>query len=207
MKPIDKMPVWETLRRLNMLIRFRELGSDYFGNTEMGFMHTLSENEIALQARSEMNLLLQSVHDSVILAGITPVLTWNPQAGYVRHFDVLAELFELNSLGIEPRRVEDILTRAIGVYQDDLPKARIRTLNPLFWLFLLLEFLVSIPFRLLGAAGFSRSRMESSFLGRLFKAALYLITALVGCTWTVVQILDKLGHLDLAKRLFDKLLR
>jgi len=57
---------------------------------------------------------------------------------------------------------------------------------------LILNYLVSLPFKILGEVGFNQKKMENSFVGKLTKALFYLVTLLAG----LLTILEKLGYLS-----------
>lgn len=100
---------------------------------------------------------------------------------------------------VKPVEVVDFIDRAIGVYTSDRANSIIRTLNPFFWLILILEIVVRSPFYVLRVAGFNQKKMEESFLGRLTKG----VIALAGLAFTVVQIAEKLGYIDNIKKLIS----
>jgi len=56
---------------------------------------------------------------------------------------------------------------------------------------------MSIPFYILGKVGFNQDKLEQSFLGKLIKGLLYLITVFAA----LLTVLEKLGYLEWFKKL------
>ncbi|KCZ88533.1 hypothetical protein HJA_09199 [Hyphomonas jannaschiana VP2] len=83
--------------------------------------------------------------------------------------DPIANLFRLYRYQMDPHFVTDAVEAAVGVYDRDFLSALIRTLNPLWWAWKLVGWLASLPFALIGAAGFNRAAAEGSVIGKLFK--------------------------------------
>ena len=76
--------------------------------------------------------------------------------------DLLENLFRLHQHRVSPQILLDYVDRAIGVYKDDRSRAWMRTINPFYWLNLLLECTARLPFFVLGSMGLDRARMEAS---------------------------------------------
>jgi len=153
------------------------------------------ESEGARRARGETNRLLDECRSIIVLAGVSPIITYVPPpaiGGYVQRIDILTNLFNLHNFEISLDTVFDHIDRAIGVYERDEFRACIRTFNPFFWLGLLLDFIVEIPFSLLGKAGFNKSTIEESLLGRIAKTIMYLVTLLA----SLLTILQLTGYLE-----------
>lgn len=66
-----------------------------------------------------------------------------------------------------------------------------RALNPLFYIALIFDALVEVPFIFIGKLGLNREKAESSLIGKLVKGLLYLITV-VAAFLTILQQLDLL---------------
>jgi len=76
----------------------------------------------------------------------------------------------------------------------------LRTINPLYWILSIIDFIVNIPFKILGKVGFNQEKLEGSFFGKLTKGTLYLMTVFAA----FLTILEKLGYLEWFKKLIFK---
>lgn len=160
------------------------------------------ESDKARRARVQINRLLNECRSIIVSAGISPIMIYAPSpavGGYVQRVDIFTNLFNLHTVEISPDAVFDHIDRAIGVYEREQFRAWMRTFNPFFWLGLLLDLIVEIPFSLLGKAGFNKTTIEESLLGRVAKAVMYLVTLLA----SLLTILELTGYLET----FNSLLR
>lgn len=198
MKHYKKMLIWENTLRLRKLISFANLVTQYFNNLEpIGFLEVKEDNK-ARRARSEINSVIDEAHRFIIEAGITPIIYYSPPpafGGLAGTIDVVQNIFNLHRFQIPPQDLLDFIQRAVGIYDNDRFNAFLRTINPFFWIYLLLDFLVSIPFKLLGLTGFDQSKMENSLIGRMFK----LVSTVLICAATFLTILEKLGYIETFK--------
>ena len=96
----------------------------------------------------------------------------------------------------------DFLDRSIGIYESNRIPSIFRTLNPLFYIGIIFDALVEIPFIFIGKLGLNREKAESSLVGKLVKGALYLITV-VAAFLTILQLLDLL---DPVKQFINELI-
>jgi len=86
----------------------------------------------------------------------------------------------------------DVIERAIGIYENDRLNALFRTVNPLFWIGLILDYIVSLPFKVIGKVGFNQKKIESLITGRVIKGTLYLIMVLAA----FLTVLEKIDYLE-----------
>ena len=195
---------WGNQRRQTMLQQFRNLVVTYFNNSQP--THSLlgdarNENDVARQARAEINLMVDEISACVRAADITPTMTVTPPpaiGGYIQHVDLLMNMFLLDRHQIPPHQVDDFLLRAIGVYKSDGSPSLRRTINPLWWVKMLLIWIAHAPFSILSAAGFDADRAERSVLGKLVKGLLIVIPAVA----SLLAIADLLGWLEWTKDQF-----
>ena len=152
MAEFGRMPIWEAKRRLRDLRTLAGSVHTYFGNLEPTAYHfRFRENVQAEQARQEINRVLAAARDSVRLAGIGSVVLYKPPgATTATHLDVLANVLRLPELGLDASAVMDVIQQAMGRYEGDLPAARRRTYNPVFWLDVLVSTIQTWLVRLLG---------------------------------------------------------
>jgi len=194
MKWYKKIPIWENLRRTEFLLEFKNLIVEYFTKVKFSDLHPV-ENEEVQKIRSKINIKLSEAHSIILSSGTVPRINYSPPpaiGGGTTIIDLLNDIFMFSSFRIDSRLLIDFIERSIGIYEADKTNAFGRTINPFYWLFSILEFVVSIPFKILGYAGLDQERIESSLFGRLIKAILYLITAFAA----FLTILDKLGYLE-----------
>jgi hypothetical protein len=177
------MLYWECKRRLALLRRFRVLALDYFDNIKPAHWSSggapPSMNDKAQKARHDMNKMMGDAVLSFDLLGIPHIIFYQPSrmaSGYAQNLDVIVNTFELYSFQIPPQRFFDCADMAIGAYERECQKLLRKSINPLYWLGLLIVWVLHLPFRLLGAAGFDAQKAENSLLGKLAKLALGVAT-------------------------------
>ena len=144
--------------------------------------------------RQAINTAIPAVSIDLIDAGEFPSPTLRQAlsagGGVFRDVDALRNLFtappdfNLRLLAI------DSVDRALGTYQMDLRPARLRTFNPFWWLWRAIAWLSSIPFRLLGWAGFDAEAAESSVLGRVLKTGIVVLGWLAAFVAAILKIFD-----------------
>ena len=158
------------------------------------------EEEPAKDAKVRINRALHRVVTAIDAVGLPRVVIYTPApavGGYQQHVDLLDNLFILHQFQIPQGRVIELIDRAIGIYENDKCSAILRSINPLWWLWKGLVLLSSGPFRLLSAAGFDTASIENSFIGRLFRLVVMLVTVLAA----FLTVLQFLGYLEQFKKL------
>ena len=191
-----RMTIYQNLKSLRTLKKFRKLAERYFENVDYGsYGLTALENPKAKAIRSQLNLMLERVKRALSsvdlrskICPVPPVDAPDSEEGVY----LVENIFNLHALKISPQTLLDYVERAIGAYRDEKPRALIRTFNPLFWLSILLDYTANLPFAMLGALGLNRSGMETSPLGKLFKGC-FRAAILVGA---FAFTLHSLGYLD-----------
>ena len=195
MKIYTKILYWENRNRLRKLNSFRALVIDYFDNSRAEWMvQERIEQPPAQLARVQINRLVDGIHDILYCAGISPVIRYTPPpavGGHIQKIDILHNIFNLTGYSISSSNLLDYLDRAIGIYEGDKGPAILRTINPFFYLGIVLDWIVRFPFNLIGRAGFNREKIEESIAGRVTKVVLYVSTVSAS-TLTVLQLLDHL---------------
>jgi hypothetical protein len=188
MEYYDNIPIWENNYRLRKLSEFTDYLKQYYN----------SANE---EAKNNICLSLQEVHDIILCAGINPYLNYTPPpmiGGYIQNIDVVLNFDNLRCYGISERKVYDFILMAVGVYLRDKRKSWIRTFNPFYWLGRIIECIASIPFWFLGHIGFDRYKIETSLLGKITKGIFKIVIFLSA----LLPILDLLGLLEPIKAFF-----
>jgi hypothetical protein len=201
MQLYNRIPIWENNRRVVLLIRFHGLLVAYFSNSRYNSMlNTRIDDGEAKKARIGINNILDECYTIVASSGVVSIVTVTPPpaiGGYVKHVEVLTNYTMLDQYNIGGQTPIDFVQRAIGVYESDKFRATVRTFNPLFWCLQALRWLISIPFQIIGQAGFDREKVEGSLLGRLFKVTAGFVTLVLG----LLGILNYLGLLEWFKTL------
>jgi hypothetical protein len=180
-----RMTILQNLQSIRTLKKFKKLTERYFENVDYGsYGLTAVEKPNAKAIRSQLNLMLERVKRVLSSVEISPEICDASRSTPPEHDEgvyLIDNLFNLHQLKISPQTLLDYVERAIGVYRDDKSKASIRTLNPLFWLSIILDYISSLPLVMLGILGFNRAKIEDSpsgkFLKGCFRAAV-LVTVL-----------------------------
>lgn len=169
----------------------------------MGRRH---ENPTAREARARINLNMTEVVKSCALIGHSLEMIYSPapiRGGFAGHINVITNLFNLDRQQIPVSKAFDLLDRAIGDYERLERKLRRQSWNPFYWIRLGFLTVLSLPFRILGAAGFDARAMEQSLIGRLFKfveglvlflAALLQALSLLGLPTSLSRLMGLLRH-------------
>lgn len=202
------IPIWENRRRSKLLIEFKNSIVEYFNSVEYRDVFDLNvepiENEGVQRIRSRINLVIHEIHFIVLSSGVAPTIYYSsPPAvgGIAGNIDLINNIFNLRRFEIDTRHLIDIVEGSIGLYERDRLSSFLRTINPFYWIALILNFLVSLPFQILGRVGFNQEKMENSVVGKAIKGTLYLITVFSA----FLTIVEKLGYLQWVKNLFFKL--
>jgi hypothetical protein len=114
-------------------------------------------------------------------------------AGIDAKLDLLDGFLWQETPGLQQQAI-DLVDQAIGVYNDDQKKAFWRSLNPLFWILRIVEWIAGVPFWLISLLGFSREKAEESKSGQLAKGLIEIGLLVSGFGW-VVQLLVNLIQL------------
>lgn len=191
------MPYWSNRAAIKDLTRFRNQVIEYYKNAKVSGLYDeeIDENGAAQRARMQINRLSTRVAQWAAAAGHDGDIRYTEPAvvgGRSYPLNLLANVFQLRNLRLQPQQVTDVVEKAIGVYTDDATASLIRTLNPFFWLARLFESVASIPFALLGKLGLDKEKAEASALGRLVKASLFGLQALAA----FLGVLEKLNLLS-----------
>ena len=202
-----RMTIFQNLESNRTLKKFKKLAERYFENVDYGsYGLTAVEKPKAKAIRSQLNLMLEKVKRALFSVEITPdICDASRQADHPEYEEgiyLVDNIFNLHQLKISPQTLLDYVERAIGVYRDDKFKSLIRTLNPLFWLSTVLDYVSGLPFAILGVLGFNRSKIEDGAFGKFLKGCFR-----VAIVVTVLAIvLYHQGYLDPIEQKVDGLL-
>jgi len=201
------MLYWECKRRLVALRRFRALACDYFDNIQYASYMSGGApvlNEQSQKARHEMNRVMGDVVISLKLFAIPLSVFYQPPpriGGYSQTVDVIVNIFGLWEFQISPELVFDSVDRGIGAYERACEKLFRKIFNPFYWLGMLVVWVLRLPFKLLGAAGFDAARAEESLFGKAFKLFWGLA---VGLATFIPAIWETADHWDKVRAFIDR---
>ena len=199
MTHFNKLPYWETDRRISDLENFREDVIAYVDatRTEPTFGRRVDTDE-SRAMKPSINMAIDRIRKTVLATGINTSIYYReaPVAGGRAYdLDVISNVLSLTEFQIPYDTATGLLERAIGVYKDDLPKAKRRTFNPFWWVGKVLTWFSHVPFAIIGKAGFDAGKAEGSLVGKFISLIFYLIPIAAG----LLAILDRLGFLDETK--------
>jgi len=185
---------WENRERIKYLENFSSHVVNYFKNIGHSRSGDSWEKEPAEIERKEINKLVDKAHLYIIATSFS---TQAINLKTARELDLVLNIFSLGKLHIGHRPLLDTIERAIAKYENDKKSAILRTYSPLFWIALLIDSLVSLPFEALGKVGFNQNRIEVSFMGKLFKYVFYIISylSLAVLAHIFISALIKAGYL------------
>ena len=188
---------FENRRRLNTLHKFLSTLNRYFANTQFSewrISEPPEENNTALEARTELNKSIPKANKIILASGQSPVITWTPPpaiGGRIIKVNMVTEIFRLHRFQINVSELLDVIERSIGVYEANRVSSILRTCNPFFWFMRIISAVASIPFFILGNVGFSRTKIEGSLVGRVFKFIFELAAGIVSII-TILELTDTL---------------
>lgn len=192
------MLYWECKRRRELLRQFRVLAFDYFENIQLaGWMSRGTPpimNEKAQKARHEMNNIME---DAVLSFNLLRVPHHVVYGEYAQKVDIIGNIFALYQFQIDSQVAFDSIDRAIGAYENECQRLLRMSLNPFYWLGMLIVWFLRLPFKLLGAAGFDATKAENSLPGKVIK----LVMGLATFTAAIVKIAD---DWDMIRRFLEK---
>jgi hypothetical protein len=196
MKHHKRMTIFQNLECIRTLKKFKKLSERYFENVDYGsYGLTAVEKPKAKAIRSQLNLMLERVKRALSSVEISPDICDASRLTAPEHEEgvyLVDNIFNLHQLKISPQTLLDYVERAIGVYRDDKFKSVIRSLNPLFWLSIVLDYISSLPFTILSALGFERSKIEDSSFGKFLKGCFRVAVVVT----VLAAILYHQGYLD-----------
>lgn len=199
----NEINYWQNKNRLKFLTEFRHQVNNYFQNSESDWMvNARIENDTAVSARRKINQTLDKADLIISLSGVSPVIHYSsPPAigGYRQNVDVILNIFNLYDFQIGPKAVYDMIDRAIGIYEENRKISIFRTFNPFFWINLLIKYIISIPFKILGIFGFDHKSFEITGIGQFIKGILYLITVFA----SLVTLINFFDLKELLKKYFN----
>ena len=146
---------------------------------------------------------MNNVHAIMNAAQTNPYIVYTPApivGGYIQNINVILNYDNLSHYNIPEEKVFDFLYITLGKYRDDYTKSVIRTYNPLFWIGCILDYIISLPFFLLGWIGVNKEKIEYSFLGRFIKGICKLIVVI----GVIFGILEHLGYMEPVKNFVNK---
>ena len=203
----NKITIFENHRRVSALEEFSELVNGYFDNIEYTrLMHHPIENQRAQDIRSQINLRLKKASKIINLVGVPTSFYYSPPpaiGGLAANIELLANIFNLYQYRMGRRNVLDCIDQAVGVYNDDRTNSILRTISPFFWIGMVFNYLVSLPFVLLGKVGFDRSKIEENIIGKIAKTFFHLIIGIA----SFLTILHLLGYLENFRSLINNLIK
>ncbi len=176
---------------LGRIVQFRDL------YVKLREARTSTDSQTVQQVSLEMARLASHVqHDFVLVDMGYMTLQDAPLVGGQEHTVELAPLvynIELATrYNFSERDVVLLLERAIGEYLRLRSRAFWNLFNPLWWIREILAGIVSIPFYVIGLAGFDQEAIESSLVGRLLKL-LAELAIIGGAVTAIVQLFLQRG--------------
>ena len=192
-KTYKQITVFENKKRLILLENFRLHLDTYLNNLKHHYSGGLSENVKAEKEHKEINKLIDEACSYIdAIPSIVGIIDENNYLtkNLIYNQNIIDRKYFYKSLVNKTER-------AIAVYKKDSGRAKQRTYNPLFWIALLIDHIVGLPFEALGKAGFNQNRIEVSFMGKLFRYAFYVISyvSLGVLTYIFIGALIKAGYL------------
>jgi len=119
-----------------------------------------------------------------------------------KELDLVINIFNLGKMHIGHSPLLDSIERAIARYENDKKSAILRTYNPVFWITLLVDWIVSLPFEFLGKFGLQQDKLETSLGGRIFK----FLFSLIVYVEAFFNVLERTGYLSKLLIIIEKII-
>jgi hypothetical protein len=136
----------ENKARLKLLKEFRDLVIKYFDNSRLNMISgSYIEEQEAREARASLNLIAQRVYKIIRLADINPSVVSTTSiavSGNANKINVILNIFNLGRNDISPNAAIDYIERAIDVYKSNRLYSFFRTINPFFWMKVVLNYII-----------------------------------------------------------------
>jgi hypothetical protein len=201
-----RIPIWENRRRRRVLALFKTSLEEFALNYDPGPMrHERRDHSKAEAARVQINRILHHASDIIEAAGVNPVVVWSPPpvvGGRPQEIDVVLNVFNLERYLIPFSPLYDYIERALGIYEHDERAAAVRTVNPIYWLGRVFDYVSRLPFIALSRAGFDAGSIEDSLVGRLFRFTVYVVGGLA----SLVTILEFAGATSVVRSTIQRML-
>jgi hypothetical protein len=197
---MKKLPIFVVNHRIVVLKTFLGKVRKYFDCLRYNISGEAIETKESINLRSEINLLIGRVELYVSESNTSDVYHYRAPpvvGGYAQTIPLIQNIFCLTSYRIQPQTLYDVIERAISDYTDDKPYALIRTINPLYWITVLIQRIAQLPFVLLNASGFNGNKIALSTAGRLVTLFINLVLGAITALSGVVTIFAALGKVDL----------
>lgn len=205
MRSYKQITFWENDERIKYLKNFNSHVVNYFNNIGHNSVGDSWEKEIAKIERKEINKLIDKAYSYIVATGVSTQIIYYPApiTGREPHYtDLVLNIFNLINMHIGHRPLLDSIERAIVRYENDKKSAILRTYNPLFWIALFIDWVVSLPFEFLGKFGLQQDKLEASIGGRLFK----FLFSLIIYVEAFLNILKMTGYLPKLLIIIEKII-
>lgn len=155
MLSINRITYFQNKSRIRFLTNFRDKLSEYFDNAKMNVnVGGRIENDRAKTLRQEINYDIETSARIITAAFVDVHIRHYPPpmvGGPVLDIDLVRNVFQ-TYIGVSNVHVFDTVDKAIGAYKADTKFSIVRTINPFFYLDLVLSYITSLilhPVRIL----------------------------------------------------------
>ena len=152
---INQITYFQNKSRIKFLLEFRNKLTEYFDNTKMNvYVGERIENDRAKILRQEINYDIEKAARIITAAFVDVHIRQYPPpivGGPVLDIDLVRNVFQ-TYIGVSNVHVFDTVDKAIGAYKADTKFSIVRTINPFFYLDLVLSYITSLilhPVRIL----------------------------------------------------------
>lgn len=137
----------QNMERLRLLTEFRNLVTKYFDNSTLNMTTgEYAEKEEAREAKAAISHIIKRAYQIIRLADIKTSATSTPSiafSGNGKNIDLILNIFNLGRNDISPNLAIDYIERSIDIYKSNRLFSLIRTLNPLFWLITITNYIIA----------------------------------------------------------------
>lgn len=206
MRTYNQLAFFQNRFNRKVLLNFLKLVQDYFDNVKYVDYSSREPtlNQTSRVAREQICRELVKTEKIVLSAMVNPVFYYSPPpayGGYQGNVNILNNILQLEQFSIGKVQVEDIINKAIGVFDEDYTKSVFRTFNPFFWISYLIDIFVEWFGGILAKVAIdlrlSNQPRESFFVNLmmlLFRCFAWVIAVGSGvasiCAWAGIQWSD-----------------
>jgi hypothetical protein len=166
----NKITIWENKERIKDLTFWRDLWLEGTFPSDNVLVSPATGRPFSPEERRvELNRRIPAVREMVALAEVPTIRDWmtfgkDPKPVRV---DILEQFWYVETLRVSYRAPADVVDEAIGKYQADQRRSRIRTFNPLHWFGRLIDWLVGKAFNIVTLFGGNPETARRSSIGRI----------------------------------------
>ena len=178
MANLSDMIIWEVERRIKYLDSFMQLARKYYQSKSQTPLRGIAMSQQSLKYREGLNSMCPRIIEIVRDSGessLHEISFMNTGQTYV--IELISNMFNFYQYRISCEALFDVLQRAKARYENERFRARIRSFNPLWWIWQLIGDIAWLPFMILTQLGADKEVLSRNPIVKLFKLMFQIIVS------------------------------